>query len=226
MLKYKISHSVSLRLFAQFCLMGCDVKNKSKQIQTKTKLADALITLSEKKGFLNVTIEEICSEAQVHRSTFYRYYENKDVLLRELEKIHYDAMESRSKFFYRMDYNSFMKSPEIYEKELIDLWAYGLDNKRVLRFLFTPNADYHFTRSVKVGMFNVFKNALVRSNLFQEEKRYRINFFVAGIIAVWYDYVSQEDGKLNAEEMASWIIVKIKDLILDFDTKNESKARF
>ena len=56
--------------------------------ETKALLSGALLRLLEKKPIAAITISELCSEAQVNRSTFYRYYQTLyDLLLATHEQI-------------------------------------------------------------------------------------------------------------------------------------------
>ncbi len=42
---------------------------------------NALITLLEKNSFESLTVDQICKEALMHRSSFYRYFSDKYDLL-------------------------------------------------------------------------------------------------------------------------------------------------
>jgi AcrR family transcriptional regulator len=50
--------------------------------RTHKLLWEALLTLIKQKGFETITVQEICDEALVHRTTFYKHYEDKYDLLR------------------------------------------------------------------------------------------------------------------------------------------------
>lgn len=52
---------------------------------TKARLMNALVTLGATKNYLDIRITELCQVADVNRCTFYRYFDSKDVLLKELE---------------------------------------------------------------------------------------------------------------------------------------------
>ncbi|WP_268913948.1 TetR/AcrR family transcriptional regulator [Lentilactobacillus sp. SPB1-3] len=49
--------------------------------RTQRDLIDSLSHLLKKMSFEKITIDDICEDAMVHRSTFYRYYHNKYELL-------------------------------------------------------------------------------------------------------------------------------------------------
>ena len=57
--------------------------NKRKQ-KTKEKIYDGLSCLIEKKGYQNITIEDILKASGVSRSTFYAYFKKKEDVLSDI----------------------------------------------------------------------------------------------------------------------------------------------
>jgi len=53
---------------------------------TKLLLKNALLELLEQKELSNISVTAICETADVHRSTFYKYYNTPADLLREIEQ--------------------------------------------------------------------------------------------------------------------------------------------
>lgn len=51
---------------------------------TQTSLINAMLRLLRKKKFSSFKVEEICEKSHVSRRTFYRYYEDKYALLRDV----------------------------------------------------------------------------------------------------------------------------------------------
>ena len=51
---------------------------------TKRLLQDALLELLEEKSLEKITVTQVCSKADVNRSTFYAYYQDVGELLSEL----------------------------------------------------------------------------------------------------------------------------------------------
>ena len=54
---------------------------------TKTLLKNALLALLEKKPIERIAVSEICAQAQVNRTTFYKYYGSQYDLLAEMKRI-------------------------------------------------------------------------------------------------------------------------------------------
>ena len=53
---------------------------------TKRLMKDALLDLLEKQELANISVTAICDTADVHRSTFYKYYTDTIDLLEDIER--------------------------------------------------------------------------------------------------------------------------------------------
>src|SRR5216684_8208937 len=63
-------------------------------LRTRATLQHALTSLILKKGYEAITIQDICDEANVGRSTFYAHYTSKDDLKRRgFEHLHKELVE-------------------------------------------------------------------------------------------------------------------------------------
>ncbi|MGE7090365.1 TetR/AcrR family transcriptional regulator [Lysinibacillus sp. NPDC048646] len=58
-------------------------RNDLRVVKTKQALHNALLTLLSEKPLENISIAEICREANVNRGTFYLHYEQKEKLFEE-----------------------------------------------------------------------------------------------------------------------------------------------
>lgn len=59
-------------------------KRQIQALKTKENIYETAFNLVEKRGFENITIEEICREAKVSVGTFYNYFKSKDDILNEI----------------------------------------------------------------------------------------------------------------------------------------------
>lgn len=59
------------------------MKTETKYDLAKKKMIQGLITLLERKDFLDIGVKELCQEAGVNRSTFYAHYDNTFELLED-----------------------------------------------------------------------------------------------------------------------------------------------
>ena len=73
-------------------------KRENRRVQmTKRLMKDALLELLEQRELVNISVTAICETADVHRSTFYKYYSDQADLLRELEQDYLDQVPMPSK---------------------------------------------------------------------------------------------------------------------------------
>ena len=61
-------------------------------LMTKRMMKDALLELLEQHELVDISVTAICEAADVHRSTFYKYYKNQADLLRSLEQEYLDQI--------------------------------------------------------------------------------------------------------------------------------------
>lgn len=57
--------------------------------RTQKALWEALLALMDEHDFESITVKDICDRAMVHRTTFYKHYQDKyDLLLRGMQRMH------------------------------------------------------------------------------------------------------------------------------------------
>ncbi len=61
-------------------------------LMTKRLMKDALLELLEQQELVDISVTAICEAADVHRSTFYKYYRNQADLLRDVEQEYLDQI--------------------------------------------------------------------------------------------------------------------------------------
>ena len=66
--------------------------------RSKKALRSALITLIEEKGFEAITVNDLCSAADLNRGTFYNHFRSKEHLLATFE----DEVRSKRKWKHSM----------------------------------------------------------------------------------------------------------------------------
>ena len=66
-------------------------------LMTKRLMKEALLELLEQRELVDISVTAICEAADVHRSTFYKYYKNQAELLRDLEQEYLDQIPMPSR---------------------------------------------------------------------------------------------------------------------------------
>ena len=90
--------------------------------RTRKALQDALISLIHKHDYDSITVEDICSAANVGRSTFYTHYAGKDELKRSGLEILHTELRARQHLAHKAETRGFNFTLTLFEhaKERID----------------------------------------------------------------------------------------------------------
>ena len=74
-------------------------KRENRRVQmTKRQMKEALLELLEERELVNISVTAICEAADVHRSTFYKYYKDPGDLLRDIEQDYLDRTPTPSQY--------------------------------------------------------------------------------------------------------------------------------
>lgn len=186
-------------------------ENVVKRSRTKSKLKTALIELCDEKGFYNVTIWDICERAGLYRSTFYRYYETKDEVLREIEHEYIEATRSLTPTLWNIHADASPEEMAQYRRELTADMEYHREHKAICKFLLSPAGDMYFyhkmVESIGQHMKKNFRKYGARN---AKNAEYLTNFFAAGFVSTIEEWLNQDD--FSPSEIASFLLDMIKAL--------------
>lgn len=163
------------------------------QITGKEKIQIAFIELCKKNSYADITIPAICRLAHLHRSTFYRYYENKDALLREIETKYMRELEKLSDFEF--DSRIYSSDSDVYKKAIADIWAFCCKEREVFAFLLSPSLDGHFMylfKNVSKKMYNSWLQANGFRFTNELEREYILEYLSSGLSSIVYKFLNQD----------------------------------
>ena len=106
-----------------------DIREDARVIKTKEKLFSSFKTLLSEKQFEDVTIQEVCSRAEVRRATFYKHFTDKYDFLAAMTAYlvrRFDARMSKSKLKsypieYHIEYQKRLVRFLIENEDIVDL---------------------------------------------------------------------------------------------------------
>ncbi len=170
---------------------------ESKYFNTASLMNEALLILLEKKELDYITVNEICKQAGVNRSTFYLHYESTNDLLEE-------CIENMNKNFF----NSF---DETYKDALNKIKSGGLEELNFItpKYL-VPYLNYvkENTKIYKVAISkphlmksyekfeqlyeSIINPILDRFNLDNNKRKYVVNFYMKGIEAIINEWIKND----------------------------------
>ena len=183
-------------------------ENTEKRKATRARLTEALAELCQKKSYYDITVGEICREAGLYRSTFYRYYDTKDQMLREIEETYVE--ETRRLTAGVRSYRS--GAPEDvragYLEELTRDMEYHMENRKLCCFLLSPAGDLYFHQKLVESVGEAAGRELCRSGMDEAEAAYLVSFFANGFIAAIYEWLMRRD--MTPREMAALLLEMIR----------------
>lgn len=185
-------------------------ENIEKRLRTKQKLKEALVELCEEKHYYDITIWDICNKAQVYRSTFYRYYETKDEMLREIEHEYVEKTRSLTKSLDDFRADAPKEQMTLFLKELTADMEYHRDNAKLCRFLLSPAGDIYFHQKMIESIGNTVKKNIQKhgSRHPVDDSHYLINYFASGFISTIYEWLRLDDK--TPMQIAAFLLEMIK----------------
>lgn len=164
-------------------------KSESKYFNTALKMDKAFLEILENKNFEYITVKEICTKANVNRSTFYLHYENMNDLL--LESIEYINKEFASYFNSQIDMEN-SSIDELYlisNKHLVPYLTFVKDNQRLFQTILKNNVILNGNITYQNMVKNIFRPIMEKMNFSNKEINYMITFYLNGIMAIINEWV-------------------------------------
>lgn len=179
------------------------MENTRKRKQTRQSLKNALIDLCEKKTYYDITIWDICNQAGTYRSTFYRYYDSKDEVLREIE--HEYIAETQSLIDTIRDFSSDATQEQLqkYREELTADMKYHLEHEKICSFLLSPAGDLAFRQQMQESIGSTIRKAQRKGRVLHMTD-YSINFFASGFISTISFWLEKKDR--TPEQIADFLL--------------------
>jgi len=175
-----------------------NIKNNSRYKMSSEKIETAFLNLILNHKYEDISISQVCKEANINRSTFYSHYNDINDLIIKIEGKFAKGMASIFNYGERQTHQAF-----------VDMFTFIQDNKYFYKaFLNIPYITLAET-NIKVEVLeNIGKN----TNLYNTDKMelyYRSSFFGAGIKEMCRIWLGR-DCKETPEQMASLLLEEYK----------------
>jgi len=176
-----------------------NIKNNSRYKMSSEKIETAFLTLILNHKYEDITISQVCKQANINRSTFYSHYDDINDLIIKIESKFAKGMATIFNYGERQTHDAF-----------IEMFTFVRDNKYFYKaFLNIPYATLAETNT----KINVLKNIGENSHIDKSKTLgifYRASFFGAGIkemCRIWLE----RDCKETPEQMAKLLLDEYKD---------------
>ncbi|ADK31344.1 TetR/AcrR family transcriptional regulator C-terminal domain-containing protein [Brachyspira pilosicoli] len=181
------------------------LNNKStiKVNKTKKILEDALGALLEEKPFEEIRVIDICSKANMHRSTFYTYFNDKYELLKsKLDEYEAKFLEDLQR--YKIE----DKLKDFHIDIMIKILQYFYFNRKYLKIIFQNNKDNSITKILQKYLEAYVIEGVKDMKLAKPDKPYFFNvmgaFYSGAFITVISEWILN-DCTIKPQELAECI---------------------
>ena len=164
---------------------------------TKKKVQEALLNLLEQKNIDKVTILELCSLAQINRTTFYNHYGSQYDVLQEIAGTYLENTALRIQMR--------MAAGDNFNTCLVEVLEYMRENRKFLQLLFSQN--YFQLLSVLDVALPHFEEMIMSRQPDEwphQHKRAMAVFIQHGIVGLLVDWI-KSGCKESAEEEAGLV---------------------
>lgn len=167
---------------------------------TKMVLKESFINLLEKKDISQISIKEICEDADINRATFYAHYSDQHDLLRKIQS---ELLDNISVYLEELDQiNNNMNAILTAEK----IFEYIRENAKLCRLLLSERGDLDFQKQVMMLVYDRIITELTdNSRITKEDAEYVYSFTITGCVGIvqkWLD----DDMKKSPHFMAEMVI--------------------
>ena len=178
-------------------------KNNLKKIETQKLLEDSLGALLEEKSFEEIRVMDICSKANIHRSTFYTYYNDKYELL----KSKLDKYEAKFLEFLRK-YKIEGKLVDSHVDIMIEILKYFYFNKKYLKVIFQNNREGSIIKILQKYLEAYIIEGVKDMKQIQSGRPYMVeimgSFYSGAFISVIGEWILK-DCYITPEELSQYI---------------------
>ncbi len=158
---------------------------------TKLLMKNALLELLEQKELAEISITSICETADVHRSTFYKYYNTPADLLREIEEDYLDRIPVPP------------HTDHLNQKELLEIntefFNYVKENGKSFRILFSRSGDDGF--AARMVEFICSENMPVGEQTDELSARYVRLYIANGTVGMLREWITA-DFPVSSQKIA------------------------
>ena len=178
-------------------------KNNLRVKETKKLLEDSLGALLEEKSFEEIRVMDICSEAKIHRSTFYTYFNDKYELLKSI----LDKYEAKFLEFLKK-YKIEGKLVDFHVDIMIEILNYFYLNKNYLKVIFKNNREGSIIKILQKYLEAYIIEGVKDMKQISSDKPYMIeimgSFYSGAFISVIGEWILK-DCYITPEELSQYI---------------------
>ena len=177
------------------------MKKKIKIEKSRILLKQALVHLLLEKSYTSISIQELCKEAKVGRSTFYNHYHDKRDLLESTVDYYSRITQETTLTAFLNDDNLDLRSNLIRDYETTAKFSYVI---QALLKVHLPNAD--FEANIRQILHNKYQVLLENSEVTSViPENLAVDLYAANALTVT-KYIAQYPDTANIEDLANFMV--------------------
>ncbi len=167
---------------------------------TKMVLKDSFIRLLEKKDISQITIKELCEDADVNRATFYAHYADPYDLMKKIQDELLENVEEHLKGYTQQDLS-------VIPVDMVErIFIYIQENARVCKLLLSERGDLSFQKRVLTLAYEKNISELTKSGaILKDDAEYIYAFTLTGCVGAIQKWLN-DDLKKSPRFMAEMIV--------------------
>ena len=172
--------------------------------RTKVHIQQTFYTLLKTTNFSDISIQDICDQAMIHRSTFYRYYNDKYVLLNIV-------VEGTIKELYTT--LPFSESKTTFVAHVAD---YIEDNMSFFKHITAENSEYlyesldQFISQMLLQNSSKYEDVLSQKIYNAKHPELVSNFYSSGIRQILKKWVIDYDNQYTKDDIIEFFVYILK----------------
>jgi hypothetical protein len=167
---------------------------------TKMVIKESFIKLLEEKDISQISIKEICENADINRATFYSHYSDQYDLL---HKIECELLDNINEHISELDINNDCISAVLTAEKIFE---YIKENARLCRLLLSERGGIGFQKKIMMLVYdNIITELMDNNKLSKEDAEYIYSFTITGCVGIvqkWFN----DDMKKSPRFMAEMVV--------------------
>ena len=164
---------------------------------TKMVLKESFLTLLEKKDISQITVKEICEDADINRATFYSHYTDVYDLFKKIQDEFLDNVNVYLSQLHK-------KGKDINDVNLAEkIFDYIKENAKLCKLLLSERGDISFQKKIMTIVYDKIISELTDNNkISKEDAEYVYSFTITGCVGIvqkWLDDNMKKSSRFMAE---------------------------
>lgn len=182
---------------------------------TKRLLRTSLISLLKANSIHKISIRELCENAGINRSTFYKYYGSQYDLLEDIEEEMIVYIEENIVDYKILDIRRGVE-------QITALFNYFEENAELVRLLVNNNVDPDFPqRVINLPQIRSLVDIQLGSKYTASQAEYIFTFIVNGGFAMLRNWINKDDRE-PSQELASLMFFGVDSLCSNLQNRTDA----